>query len=116
MRHDQHRSIGLNPQKDAGMEGCCINRRHGCGGCPTCGGICQKWGFCNTQHEGARRKCSLQETATRDVDDRDRFSVLLDGDHARSFAASLIAARMRWYVPQRQMLPDISSSMSASLG
>jgi hypothetical protein len=23
---------------------------------------------------------------------------------------------MRWYVPQRQMLPDIAASMSASLG
>src|SRR3989449_6494075 len=30
-------------------------------------------------------------------------------------AARWIAARMRWYVPQRQMLPDIASSMSASV-
>jgi hypothetical protein len=31
-------------------------------------------------------------------------------------AASLIAARIRMYVPQRQMLPAIAWSMSASLG
>src|SRR3979411_99432 len=31
-------------------------------------------------------------------------------------AACLIASRMRTYVPQRQMLPDIASSMSASVG
>jgi hypothetical protein len=30
--------------------------------------------------------------------------------------ALLIASRMRWYVPQRQMLPLIAASMSASLG
>jgi len=37
--------------------------------------------------------------------------------HARApFAACLIAARMRGYVPQRQILPDMAASMSASLG
>src|SRR2546425_891628 len=39
--------------------------------------------------------------------------------HAPPFliaAARWMAARMRWYVPQRQMLPDIPSSMSASVG
>src|SRR2546430_325656 len=31
-------------------------------------------------------------------------------------AALWMAARRRWYVPQRQMLPAIASSMSASVG
>ena len=31
-------------------------------------------------------------------------------------AACLIAARMRTYVPQRQRLPDIAVSISASVG
>jgi hypothetical protein len=31
-------------------------------------------------------------------------------------AALWIAARMRWYVPQRQMLPAMAASMSASVG
>ncbi|MGF6378650.1 hypothetical protein OKW31_001563 [Paraburkholderia atlantica] len=33
-----------------------------------------------------------------------------------SFAACLTAARIRLYVPQRQILPAIAASMSASLG
>jgi hypothetical protein len=31
-------------------------------------------------------------------------------------AARWMARRIRWYVPQRQMLPDIAPSISASLG
>src|SRR5204863_9615884 len=31
-------------------------------------------------------------------------------------AATWIASRTRWYVPQRQTLPDIAASMSSSLG
>ena len=37
-------------------------------------------------------------------------------DHAFTPAACLIACRMRWYVPQRQMLPCIAESISASVG
>src|ERR1700685_2654535 len=33
-----------------------------------------------------------------------------------SLAACLMAARMRGYVPQRQIFPDMAASMSASLG
>src|SRR3989441_12847816 len=33
-----------------------------------------------------------------------------------SVAARCTAARMRWYVPQRQMFPVIAASMSASVG
>src|SRR5213593_1454523 len=32
--------------------------------------------------------------------------------HALSSAAALIAARMRWYVPQRQIFPAIAVSIS----
>ena len=35
---------------------------------------------------------------------------------AYPFAAVLMAARMREYVPQRQILPDMAASMSASDG
>ena len=41
------------------------------------------------------------------------------GHHApprASVAARWTAARIRWYVPQRQMLPDMAASISASLG
>jgi hypothetical protein len=44
---------------------------------------------------------------------------LLDDAYAFSAgepAARWMALRMRWYVPQRQMLPLIKSSMSASVG
>src|SRR3954466_4978504 len=37
-------------------------------------------------------------------------------DHASFFAARLMAARMRGYVAQRQMLPLIAASICASLG
>jgi len=37
---------------------------------------------------------------------------VLDLDHALSSAAALIAARMRWYVPQRQIFPAIAASIS----
>ena len=36
--------------------------------------------------------------------------------HAPDSAAALIAARMRWYVPQRQTLPDIASVICWSVG
>src|SRR5207245_9477448 len=40
-----------------------------------------------------------------------------NGAHAPAgFAACLMAARMRVYVPQRQMLPAMAPSMSASVG
>src|SRR5882724_6690084 len=49
----------------------------------------------------------LQESTSADV---------LDLNHALSSAAALIAARMRWYVPQRQIFPAMAASISWSLG
>src|ERR1022692_2095954 len=48
----------------------------------------------------------------------DQFEVALRGAHHAppSDATCLIAARMRVYVPQRQMLPLIAASISSSVG
>ena len=60
------------------------------------------------QHPAACQRRELEEAATVDA----------DGRHvpAPVPAASLIAARMRRKVPQRQRLPAIAASMSASVG
>src|SRR5215831_20561861 len=62
----------------------------------------------HTENEGAASENALQKTAT--------VKYLRDCAHARLLvAACLIAARMRMKHPQRQMLPDISLSISASV-
>ncbi len=61
------------------------------------------------KHQARRRDCA-EERAPADVDDFHHFSPpWVD-------AACLIAARIRVYVPQRQRLPLIAASMSASVG
>src|SRR5437660_4734864 len=62
----------------------------------------------NAEHECSRSDdASGQESATADI---------LNSAHAISPAAALIAVRIRWYVPQRQMFPDMDSSISWSVG
>src|SRR5581483_2754357 len=61
----------------------------------------------HAEHETARAGGHLEELTTVDFVDR---------IHGYTPAASLIAWRIRVYVPQRQMLPCIAASMSSSLG
>src|SRR5438270_10319931 len=66
------------------------------------------------EHKPAQRADPLQKLAPARIDKHQRCVV---HDFAPCWpAACLIAARMRVYVPQRQMLPAIASSMSASVG
>ena len=71
----------------------------------------------DAEHEAAAGQHSeLQEVSACVVNQRVGFSV----HHAFSFlsssAARCTALRMRLYVPQRQMLPAMAASMSASVG
>ena len=81
------------------------------------------------KHQPAERGRLLQESAPAHVGNQqgvfERSFVVRLRNHVEgrvhaiapfSPAACLIAARMRPYVPQRQMLPVIASSMSASVG
>src|ERR1700730_12394572 len=62
----------------------------------------------HTQNKRSRGDdASRQKSAPADI---------LNSAHAISPAAALIAARIRWYVPQRQMFPAMVSSISASVG
>ncbi len=77
------------------------------------------------QHESAERH-PLQESAPAHVGqhhglfgrrDRTRAAIHPRAHRAPAFAAAcLIAARIRVYVPQRQMLPSMASSIWASVG
>ncbi len=120
VRHDQHRPVALNAHVHARMKRSRVDRRvrqrHVCRR-PAPRGQCERRNCPHTQHKRARPEHSLEKMPPRHVLDRDRFhGIFFCRDHAVSFAACWIAARIRWYVPQRQMLPDITSSISESLG
>src|SRR5258706_38805 len=57
------------------------------------------------EYEGPGSCQPYEEAAAADVDDL---------AHTPPFAAALMAARIRWYVPQRQMFPAMEVSMSLS--
>ncbi len=60
----------------------------------------------------AGEQAGAEEVAAADVDDVCHFAT----PFAARAAAAWIALRIRGYVPQRQMLPAMASSMSASEG
>src|SRR5215467_12016817 len=84
----------------------------------------------DSEHQASpRHTCGLQELASRkprgprrlQASEKARSGGIHQRLHgappyASDLAASLIAVRMRTYVPQRQMFPAIASSMSLSLG
>ena len=94
MRHNDHPAIWLEAQIHAGMPGRIIRFVRG-----------QRLNRQNAraEHQGSGREDIFQKTPATDY---------LDRVHAFTPAAILIAWRMRWYVPQRQMLPCIALSMS----
>ncbi len=97
MGNDEDGSIGLNAKVDAGMKRSCVNRgRHvSSDGCPISRGLCEKWGLAYAKNKRAGGKHALQKTAPACVFDRQFDFFFFDIDHAVSFAASLMAARMR---------------------
>jgi hypothetical protein len=58
------------------------------------------------EHQPGTKAHAAEDVAPAEILDR----------HAPNSAAALIAARMRWYVPQRQMFPDIASVICWSVG
>src|SRR4029453_3890500 len=79
-------------------------------------------GFSRSRLRQRLRKMKTEDQAARRLEELATAHVA-DGVHARSFAfvpasfaARLIGVGMRGYVAQRQMLPLMAASMSASLG
>jgi hypothetical protein len=100
MRYDPHRAVRVDSQVHARMQRGAIRMRimrervaEGETGVKP-----------HTQHQSARRDdASPQKAASADV---------VNCVHAVAPAAALIAARIRWYVPHRQIFPAIASSIS----
>jgi hypothetical protein len=104
MRDDVDRPVGIDADEEVRMQGRLVGVS-----APVAGSLRpQQLGHgLRTEYEGPGSGQPDEEATAADVDDL---------AHARASAAALMAARIRWYVPQRQMFPAMEVSMSLSVG
>src|ERR1700722_920527 len=91
--HNVDHAIGMNADENAGMERGRVNRSRNSGSCGP-NGLRED---SRAQYERPGGEHSLKKTAAADIlDDNPLHGGLFRGDHAVSFAASLMAERIRW--------------------
>ena len=98
--HDVYRAVAVYADEEAGVECGSANRRRGVRrlrGCSDSGRTGEKGDFSDAKHERAGGKHALKKTAAAHIfDDEFICGYCFCADHAVSFAACLMAERMRW--------------------